>query len=104
MEERKKALTHQELQKALVEKCDFDVPETLMDQVPRGLPPPLSLPLRTPHTRHRAHKRHTASSRHIFAHMIAVPLQVAKERFAMMLADMREKGATDDDLKVGQLA
>ena len=31
--ERKKALTHQELQKALVAKCDFDVPETLMDQV-----------------------------------------------------------------------
>ena len=58
MAERKKGMTHQELQKALVTVLpdDFEVPETLQEQV-------------------------------------------AKERFAMMLSDMREKGATDEDLK-----
>ena len=49
-------IASQALQKALVSKCDFEVPETLIDQA-------------------------------------------CKERFAAMLADMREKGATDEDLK-----
>ena len=45
--------------------------------------------------------RHTSISvrQAVILTLAVLRSQVAKERFAMMLADMREKGATDDDLK-----